>query len=112
MPSIFHIASVEAWAAAQADGAYHGDTLATEGFIHCSRAEQVEAIANALYLGRHDLILLRIDRALVVPQVRDEPSGSDLFPHIYGPLNLDAVAEVMAFAPGADGRFAGPVSGR
>ena len=110
MPSIFHIASAEAWATAQAADAYRGDTLAIEGFIHCSRAEQVERVANAFYAGRTDLVLLRIDRARVTPEVRDEPSDGDLFPHIYGALNLDAVVEVMPFVPSADGRFVGPVS--
>jgi uncharacterized protein (DUF952 family) len=106
--SIFHIVSREAWAAAQAAGEYRGDTLATEGFIHCSRSEQVAAVANAFYAGQTHLALLRIDRGRVTAEVRDEASGDEVFPHIYGPLNLDAVAEVMAFAPGADGRFSGP----
>ncbi len=105
MPSIFHIVSVEAWPAAQAAGEYRGDTLATEGFIHCSRAEQVAAVANAFYAGRAHLALLRIDRALVTSEVRDELSDGDVFPHIYGPLNLDAIVEVMPFVLGTDGRF-------
>jgi len=54
---------------------------------------------------------LRIDPARVTSEVRDEPSGGDVFPHIYGSLNLDAVVEVMVFAPGADGRFVGPATG-
>ncbi len=108
MTAIFHIVSREAWAAAQAVGEYRGDTLATEGFIHCSRADQVAAVANAFYAGQAHLALLRIERERVAPEVRDEPSGGDVFPHIYGPLNLDAVVEVLTFAPGADGRFVGP----
>ena len=55
-------------------------------------------------------MLLRIDRALVTSEARDEPSDGDLFPHICGPLNLDAVVEVMPSVPGADGRSVGPVS--
>ncbi len=108
MLSIFHIMSVKAWAAAQAAGEYRGDTLTTEGFIYCSRAEQVAAVANAYYAGHVHLALVRIERARVTAEVRDEPSDGDVFPHIYGPLNLDAIVEVMPFAPGADGRFVGP----
>lgn len=111
MPSIFHIASAEAWAASQASGEYRGDTLATEGFIHCSRAEQVAAVANAFYAGHTDLMLLHIDRARVASELRDEPSDGDVYPHIYGELNLDAVVDAMPFVPGADGRFVGPVEG-
>ncbi len=108
MPSIFHIATAEAWAAAQADGAYRGDTLAAEGFIHCSRAGQVADVANGYCAGRADLVLLRIERVRVISEVRDEPSGGDLFPHIYGPLNLDAVETATPFAPDTAGRFRNP----
>jgi uncharacterized protein (DUF952 family) len=101
VPSIFHIVSLDAWAAAQGAGEYRGDTLSTEGFIHCSRAEQVASVANAFYTGQVHLALLRIDPARVTSEVRDEPSGGDVFPHIYGPLNLDAVVDVMAFGPDA-----------
>jgi len=108
VPSIFHITTAEAWAAASTQGTYRGDTLASEGFVHCSLAEQVEAVANAYYAGPTDLVLLRIERSRVTAEARDETSGGDLFPHIYGPLNLEAVVEAMPVRPDAVGRFRGP----
>lgn len=59
---IFHIVSRSAWAAANSQAApYAGGALATEGFIHCSTADQVVEVANCLFRGVNDLILLRID---------------------------------------------------
>jgi glutathione S-transferase len=112
---IFHIAEAAEWDEAFAEGEYRkstlGYTLDQAGFIHCSRRDQLEAVANAVYGDRYDLVLLLIDREKVHAEIRDEnlEGGSELFPHIYGPLNLDAVMSVLPFAPGVDGRFAGPL---
>lgn len=107
MSIILHITSQTTWEQARSAGEYRGDTLAREGFIHCSTPEQIIAVANRFYRGRQDLALLVIDRARVQAPVRDEnlEGGETLFPHIYGPLNLDAVVEVVAFPPDADGGF-------
>jgi uncharacterized protein (DUF952 family) len=110
MTSLLHITTDEAWQAAQAAGVYHGDTLETEGFIHCSLLGQVVDVANARYRGRDDLVLLVIDEARVEPEVRYEDcyeTGQD-FPHIYGPLDLDAVMTVLSFPPDPDGMFTLP----
>jgi uncharacterized protein (DUF952 family) len=60
-----------------------------------------------LFRGKADLVLLCIDRKLVVAPIRDEnlDGGKDRFPHIYGPVNLDAVRQVVNFPPGHDGLF-------
>jgi uncharacterized protein (DUF952 family) len=113
---IFHIAEVSGWTEARADGMYRrstlGKTLDELGFIHCSRREQVELVANAVYRGHRDLILLVIDPEKVRAEIREEnlDGGLDLFPHIYGPLNTDAVTDVLPFAPGAYGHFVMPTS--
>ena len=111
---IFHIAVASDWTDALAGGEYRRSTLGKSfdevGFIHCSRRDQVELVANAVYRGHPDLVLLVIDPAKVTIGIREEnlDGGLDLFPHIYGPLNTDAVIEVLPFAAGADGRFATP----
>jgi uncharacterized protein (DUF952 family) len=91
---IFHIATRDAWDAAARAGEYRADTLETEGFIHCSEAHQVAAVANARFRGREDLVLLWVDPARVRAEIKyeDASDGSGKFPHIYGPLNTDAVA--------------------
>lgn len=66
-------------------------------------------MANTFYAGRKDLLLLVIDPAKVASEIREEAvDGPERFPHIYGPLNLDAVTEVRSFLPGEDGLFLAP----
>lgn len=85
---------------------YRTDSLATEGFVHCAFAEQVAAAANRFYAGATDLLVLTIDPARLTSPLREEPSSSGkLFPHIYGPVNRDAVTAVTPLAKGADGRW-------
>jgi uncharacterized protein (DUF952 family) len=116
---IYHIATCADWERALADGEYTRSTvdrtLAEEGFIHASQASQVARTANKFYRGvPGELVLLVIDEERLRAEVRyEDVSGADgeggkelLFPHIYGPLNADAVLEARPFAPGADGTFA------
>jgi glutathione S-transferase len=108
---IYHIAAAADWERALRDGQYtmstRGLTLAEQGFIHASTADQVAAVANAFYLGEPDLLLLVIDTDLVGPQIRYEhvPGQAEPYPHIYGPLNLDAVLVARPFGPGPGGQF-------
>ena len=104
---IYHIASRAAWQAAQADGWYSAPSLASEGFIHCARREQVLSVANDFYRGKANLALLCIDEGRLVAELRWEapahPKAEDAaatcrearFPHVYGQLNLDAVLAVV-----------------
>jgi uncharacterized protein (DUF952 family) len=111
---IFHIALATDWEQAQRDGQYtmstRGRTLAEEGFIHASQPAQVALVANAYYRDAPDLVLLVIDTERVGSPIRYERvPGQDLpYPHIYGPLNPDAVVETRPFPPPPDGTFAFP----
>jgi len=110
-PVIYHLTSAAEWRSARAAGAYRVSTLGRMldevGFIHCARAGKVAAVANHFYRGQSDLVLLTIDEQRVRPEVRYEavPDSDEPFPHVYGPLNLDAVVEVVPFEPGPDGTF-------
>ena len=118
MDAIFHVTPAADWGAAQAAGEYRmstrGRSLEDEGFIHASRWDQVERVANVLYRGQQGLVLLVIDCGRLAAPLREEtPDGAlegegERFPHIYGPLNLDAVVEVVPFEPQADGTFSLP----
>ena len=109
---IYHIATRADWERARADGEYTRSsvdkTLAEEGFIHASQASQVTRTANKFYRDVHgDLVLLVIDPGLLRAEVRyeDVPGAELPFPHIYGPLNVDAVVAARPFAAGPDGIF-------
>lgn len=110
---LYHIATQADWARAREEGEYTTDSLATQGFIHCSTRAQVVDVANALFRGRSDLVLLLLDEDRLRAPVRYEnlEDGNQLFPHLYGPLNLEAVVRVLPFQPDAEGRFRLPEEG-
>jgi uncharacterized protein (DUF952 family) len=108
---ILHICSSDSWKAALNSGSYIGDTLLSEGFIHCSAKDQVIEVADYIFRGRAGLLLLLIDEAKVKEEIKYEDAGNgNLYPHIYGHLNLDAVIGVVEFPPQADGTFVLPSS--
>jgi uncharacterized protein (DUF952 family) len=107
---IYHVAFAAAWDDARRVGEYRmstrGHTVEEVGFIHCSQPSQVEPVANAVYRGAEDLVLLSIDPDRVRSEIRyDGVEGWNPFPHIYGPLTTGAVVEVSPLRPGPDGRF-------
>lgn len=106
--TIYHIAASADWEAARARGRYEVESLQSEGFIHASARERVLWVADRFYRGRADLVLLRIDEDRVTSEVRHDLTPDGVFPHIYGPLNLDAVVDVQPFRPQADGTFSFP----
>jgi uncharacterized protein (DUF952 family) len=75
------------------------------GFIHCSFAHQVQAIADLIYHGRGDVVLLEIDTSRLEAEVRIEnlEGGGQSFPHVYGPLPVAAVSQTTDVPLGADG---------
>lgn len=101
---VFHIAGRDDWDRAREAGSYAASSLRTDGFIHCATAEKYVDVANDLFTGRTDLLLLFIDRGRLASEVRFEEDPP--FPHVYGPINVDAVFEAAPFLPGDDGRFA------
>jgi len=113
MKPIYHIVKRGDWERAQAAGEYRAASLETEGFIHASYADQIIGSANKHYMGISDLILLVIDPGKVKAKLQDDPvkladGGQTFFPHIYGPLNPDAVVRTIDFPVSADGTFVMP----
>jgi uncharacterized protein (DUF952 family)/uridine phosphorylase len=112
MNLILHIVPYQNWVHAQEQDVYEPSSLDDEGFIHCSTPEQVADVANALYHGQRDLVLLCIDADHVQAAIKYEDcyeTGQE-FPHIYGPLNLDAVVQVVPFATDEEGQFQLPAT--
>jgi uncharacterized protein (DUF952 family) len=111
---IYHIALAADWAGALADGAYttstRGASLAEQGFIHASTEHQVAFVANSYYKDVSGLLLLVIDTARLTAPLRydDVPGSDEPFPHIYGPLNPDAVIATVPLEAGPDGTFTFP----
>lgn len=103
--SLVHICPQSDWEKAMQEGEYRPETLESEGFIHCSTPQQVLATANRYFTGLNDLVLLWIAPRLLKAEVRWESAGTEVFPHIYGALNLEAVLSIENFRPDQDGIF-------
>lgn len=106
--NIFHLALADDWDAAQTSGSYSVSTLGLDlaevGFIHCAQDHQVAGVHERFYSEVADeLLLLTIDTdRLTWPwQLDDVPGEPSPFPHIYGPLNVDAVVSAEPFRPSA-----------
>ena len=97
---LFHVVLPEDWESAQRSGAYvwstRGMTLEDVGFVHLSYEHQWLGVIERFYADRPDALVLVLDPALLGAEVRDEPAveGGELFPHLYGPLPLDAVVAI------------------
>jgi uncharacterized protein (DUF952 family) len=92
---LFHITTRLEWEAAKAAGVYRPASLETEGFIHLSHEEQWRGARDRFFRGQGGLVLLTIDTARLRHDVRQEPADGDVFPHLYGPLDTDAVVSVV-----------------
>ena len=105
--TIYHLAETQHWEQAQLSGSYTastlGRTLAQEGFIHCSSDQQWPVVRRSFYADYpNPLLLLEIDELqLSEPPVVEvgNPQTGETFPHLYGPLPVDAVVQVTELAP-------------
>ena len=109
---ILHILRLSEWEEALRLGTYQPPSIAAEGFIHCSTMAQVIDTANAFFRGTTALLILRIDERKLASPLRFEAPATpedtrprESFPHIYGPLNPDAVIYAIEFPREADGSF-------
>ena len=106
MPAIiYHIAFRADWQAGLAAGEYRAPSLAEEGFIHASGdAAQMLRVAARLFAGRTDLLALDVDTERLPddsPVIREAARSGEIYPHVYGPINPDAVVRVRALIPDA-----------
>lgn len=116
MTTIVVTATPVQWVAAQQTGYYTRSTVDTDltevGFIHVTSPDQTAALLNRRFADRNDLLLLLVDAEKVHPAVKFEPALSGtpgLFPHIYGPLNVDAVYAAVTPAKDATGNYVLPL---
>lgn len=107
---IYHLALTGDWES-DPSGSYVtstlGKSLAEQGFVHCSFREQVQQVADMVFRDRRDVLLLKIDPARLTAtiQVENLHGGHEAFPHIYGPVNRDAVVKVTPVPMLGDGRL-------
>ena len=112
MVALLHIIPKQEAEAAKASGVYKPASLSSEGFIHCSYANQVCRVANFLFKGNADLALLEIDKTKLDCDVVNEDlyESGELFPHIYGELPWNSVIAIHEFPRNEIGEFELPAS--
>lgn len=88
---IYHIVLPEDWAAFDTD-LYFARSLEMEGFIHCSFVDQLDGVIKRYYAGADEVVVLTIETDRLMSRVVNEPStANEIYPHIYGPVNRDAI---------------------
>jgi uncharacterized protein (DUF952 family) len=99
MASIVHTLSRADWQSFRETGEHRPDSLATEGFVHCSKPGQIVIVADINHATDDDMMLLVLDESNLDSPVRYESGddGSSAFPHVYGPLSLDSVVDSFRF---------------
>jgi len=112
---ILHLIPAPTWKALGDADTYEPPSLADEGFIHCTGDDELMLdVANMFYGHLEDAFVLSIDEHDLAAEVRWEQPvgepGAPLFPHVYGPLNLDAVVGVRRLVRDTSGRFASYVA--
>ncbi len=110
MATIYKICPAPVWREAERQGAYHGNADdRRDGFIHFSTTSQVAGTLAKHFAGQSGLFLIAIDADALGEALKWEPSrGGDLFPHLYGELDLGAVQEVFQLHTRADGSHVVP----
>jgi uncharacterized protein (DUF952 family) len=89
--NIYHIVLPQVWDKFSGTH-YEAESLASEGFIHCSFEEQIDAVLQRYYAGREEVVILEIDAGKLDSKLVVEPStGGENYPHIYGTINRNAI---------------------
>ena len=89
---IYHVVTPEVWSKFKDKDFYEAESLQTEGFIHCSFAEQIETVLNRYYRDTERVLLLEIETEKLTSKLINEPStGGEIYPHIYGKINAEAI---------------------
>jgi uncharacterized protein (DUF952 family) len=115
MKLIYHITTDLAWSEAQEKGEVLAESLATEGFIHCSRQSQVVMVANRYFPGASGMLVLAIDEEAVRQWlvyeglvIAGDPYRTESFPHVYAPIPVSAVVAKAPLVAEANGSFSWP----
>ena len=106
-PFFYHLVTPENWELYADSIFYEAASLQSEGFIHASTEYQLEATANRYFHGEPMLLLVKIEASKLSAPLKYEiaTSVNEYFPHIYGPLNKDAIVEITELYAHEDGRF-------
>lgn len=90
---IYHFIPMERWKEVKDQDYYRTESLDEEGFIHCSKKNQITEVADFKFGDEEKLMILKIDEEKLEPEIKYEGEKDNKFPHIYGKLNMEAVKD-------------------
>lgn len=100
---IYHIVTPKVWEKFKDKDFYEAESLQTEGFIHCSFRGQLEAVLQRYYSDAEKVLILEIETEKLVSKLIEEPStGGEIYPHIYGAINREAIIAITERSPRFD----------
>lgn len=107
---IFHITTKEDWTKQSGEDSFSASSLEDVGFIHCALKHQILRVANSRLRGKKNLVLLGIREDKLESKLvyEDLSNLNEDHPHVYGPINMDAITQVVDFPPDDDGSFSLP----
>jgi uncharacterized protein (DUF952 family) len=92
---IYHVTTGSEWKACEGNDRYTPAAFSREGFIHACHAEQLQGVLQRYFAGHTDLLLLHIEETKLTCQLKHEvATGGELFPHMYGGINREAIVNV------------------
>lgn len=95
---IYHITTFSDWESQKMASTFRPPAYAEDGFIHCCTEDQLQGVIERYYANRNDLLLLYIDESILnVPVKNEKSTGDELFPHVFGPINKEAIIKVEPY---------------
>jgi uncharacterized protein (DUF952 family) len=92
---IYHIVLPDVWEKFKDENEYEAESLASEGFIHCSYRNQLDDVLERYYKDAEKVLILHINPHLLKSDLVAEPSTNrEIYPHIYGKINKSAIVNV------------------
>jgi uncharacterized protein (DUF952 family) len=97
MSTIYHITTKKNWKEAEKSGSLTAPSLETESFIHCCELKQMRGVLKRYFEGQKGLVAvaIEVDKLKSPLKYESSPSVQEDFPHVYGPINVDAVEEII-----------------
>jgi len=92
---IYHVVTSSQWSSAGKEADYFAESYESEGFIHCCRKNQIDYVLNTYFDGVEGLLLLKIDTRLLQAKCLMEAANGQVFPHVYGGINREAIVEIL-----------------
>jgi uncharacterized protein (DUF952 family) len=94
---IYHITTAQDWQAQKSASFFIPTDYHREGFIHCCTEEQIAGVLERYFKGKSDLVLIHLDETKLKAELKFEAStNNEEFPHVYGPLNAEAIVRVVS----------------